>query len=222
MRRKTLGWAIAALLVLAVVLAAVSWFIPIFKVGTIEITGAVRTDPAEIEEVSGIIDGGNLLRLDATAAATSIAALPWVDSVTVSQHLPSTVDIELVEREAALYVRRADGEHVIDTEGRTILIGAPPSEAIEVSGTKEDDSDVLPAVIDVIRAIDAHDHNVRGLIASIDAPDQFSMTLHMTDGKEIFWGSSDNSHDKAVALATVVKREGQSWNISSPSMVTVR
>ncbi|WP_080794087.1 cell division protein FtsQ/DivIB [Corynebacterium pacaense] len=222
MRRKTVTWSIVALILLVVIGAAVTWFVPVFRVGSIEITGATRTDPTEVEEVSGIAEGSNLLRMDATAAATSIAALPWVESVTVNRRLPSTVQIDLVEREAAVFVRRGDGDHVIDTSGRAIIIGTPPPGSIEVRGAREDDPDVLPAVTAVLAAIDAQDPQLRTLIADIQAPDQFDISLHLTDGREIYWGSSDNNHDKAVALATVVKREGGSWNISSPSMVTVR
>ena len=73
-----------------------------------------------------------------------------------------------------------------------------------------------------IRSLLDENAQLKEQIATIDAPDRFDILLRLNDGREIYWGSSENNHDKAVALSTVIKREGQEWNISSPSMVTVR
>lgn len=222
MRKKVIAIVVSVVVVLVAILAAVAWFIPILKVESIEITGATRTDTELAEELSGISSGDNLLRIDATAAALAIADMPWVSSVTVNRKLPSTVEIDLSEREAAVFVNRADGDHIIDTDGLPIIIGAPPFGTIEVTGTREDDPDVLPAVIEALNAINDYEPELKGQIAAIDAPDRFDLLLRLDDGREIYWGSSENNHDKAVALSAVIKREGQEWNISSPSMVTVR
>lgn len=222
MSRKAIALITTAVVVLIAIAVAVAWFVPVFKVESIEINGAVRTDTEVAREVSGITAGDNLLRIDATGAAHAIAEMPWVASVTLNRKLPSTVDITLTEREAAVFIRRSDGDHIIDTEGQPIVIGTPPVGTIEVTGTREDDPEVLSAVIDIISAIDDHDPKLREVIATIEAPDQFDILLRLTDGREVYWGSSENNHDKAVALSTVIQREGQRWNISSPSMVTVR
>lgn len=222
MSKKAIALVTTAVIVLVAIAAAAAWFVPVFKVESIEINGAVRTDTEVAREVSGITAGDNLLRIDATGAAYAIAEMPWVSSVTLNRRLPSTVEITLTEREAAVFIRRPDGEHIIDTEGQPIVIGTPPVGTVEVTGIREDEPEVLPAVIDIIRAIDDYDPGLRNIIATIEAPDQFDVLLRLTDGREVYWGSSENNHDKAVALSTVVQREGQRWNISSPSMVTVR
>lgn len=222
MSKKAIALVTTVVIALVAIAAAVAWFVPVFKVESIEINGAVRTDTEVAREVSGITAGDNLLRIDATGAAHAIAEMPWVSSVTLNRRLPSTVEITLTEREAAVFIRRPDGEHIIDTEGQPIVVGTPPVGTVEVTGIREDDPEVLPAVIDIIRAIDDYDPELRNIIATIEAPDQFDVLLRLTDGREVYWGSSKNNHDKAVALSTVVQREGQRWNISSPSMVTVR
>ncbi|BAC18861.1 POTRA domain protein, FtsQ-type [Corynebacterium efficiens YS-314] len=222
MSKKAIALVTTVVIALVAIAAAVAWFVPVFKVESIEINGAVRTDTEVAREVSGITAGDNLLRIDATGAAHAIAEMPWVSSVTLNRRLPSTVEITLTEREAAVFIRRPDGEHIIDTEGQPIVVGTPPVGTVEVTGIREDDPEVLPAVIDIIRAIDDYDPELRNIIATIEAPDQFDVLLRLTDGREVYWGSSENNHDKAVALSTVVQREGQRWNISSPSMVTVR
>ncbi|GFK19440.1 cell division protein FtsQ [Corynebacterium glutamicum] len=222
MNKKVIAIVVGVVVVLVAILGVVAWFVPILKVGNIEVTGATRTDPDQVLEVSGIVEGENLFRVDATAAGQNIVELPWVKSVTVNRALPSTITVELTEREPAVFIKRADGDHVIDTEGKEIIIGTPPVGTVEVSGADEGNSEVLPAVIAVINAIKAQDEQMTESIQVVEAPDQFDILLKMNDGREIYWGSSENNHDKAVAMSTVLKREGQRWNISSPSMVTVR
>lgn len=222
MSRKVISVVVVVVVALAVIAGAVAWFVPVLKVESIEFTGATRTDTELAQDLSGINTGDNFLRVDATAAARAIVDMPWVDTVTVNRKLPSTVEIILEEREPAVFVRRADGDHIIDSEGLPIIIGTPPFGAIEVTGTREDDPDVLPAVIDIVNALNDYDPALKETVASIHAPDRFDVLLRLKDGREIYWGSSENNHDKAVAMSTVIKREGQYWNISSPSMVTVR
>ncbi|BAU96490.1 cell division protein FtsQ [Corynebacterium suranareeae] len=222
MNKKVIAIVVGVVVAVAAILGVVAWFVPILKVGTIEVTGATRTDPDQVVEVSGIVEGENLLRIDATSAGHNIVGLPWVKSVTVNRTLPSTVTVDLVEREPAVFVKRSDGDHIFDSEGKEILIGTPPVGTVEVSGTDEQNTEVFPAVIEVINAIKLQDAQMVENIQIVDAPDQFDISLKLNDGREIYWGSSENNHDKAVAMSTVLKREGQHWNISSPSMVTVR
>ncbi|ANE04401.1 cell division protein FtsQ [Corynebacterium crudilactis] len=222
MNKKVIAIVIGAVVVLVAILGMVAWFVPILKVGNIDVAGATRTDPDQVLEVSGIVEGENLLRVDATSAALNIVELPWVKSVTVNRSLPSTMTVDLVEREPAVFVKRSDGDHVIDSEGKEIIIGTPPVGTVEVAGADEENSEVLPAVIAAINAIKEQDAQIIENIEVVEAPDQFDILFKMKDGREIYWGSSDNSHDKAVAMSTVLKREGQHWNISSPTMVTVR
>lgn len=222
MNKKVIAIVVSVIVAIVAISGVVAWFVPIFKVGTIDVTGAARTDPEQVIEESGIVEGENLLRVDATSAAQNIAKLPWVKSVTVNRGLPGSITVELVEREAAAFVKRSDGDHVIDTEGKEIIIGTPPFGTVEVSETDADNPEVLPAVISVIKAIREQDPKMTDNIEVVEAKDQFDIALKLKDGREIYWGSAENNHDKAVAMATVLKREGQSWNISSPSMVTVR
>lgn len=222
MSRKVIVIVVSVIVIVAAVFAAVAWFVPVLKVANVQVTGATRTDPDQVVEVSGIREGDNLLRINATDAALAVVDLPWVGSVTVNRKLPDTVEVKLTEREAVVFVNRPDGDHVIDTEGLPIIIGAPPFGTIGITGTQEEDPDVLPDVIAVVNAIDAYDSELKGQIESIHAPDRFDILLKLNDGREIYWGSAENNHDKAVAMSTVIKREGQHWNVSSPSMVTVR
>ncbi|MFP7364465.1 FtsQ-type POTRA domain-containing protein [Corynebacterium callunae] len=221
-KKKTIAIAAVSLVVIAAILAVVAWFVPILKVNTIEVTGAPITGAVVVEETSGITVGENLLRVDASGAAHKIAELPWVKTVTINRKIPSTIAIEVQERVAAVFQNTADGNVIYDTEGKPIIIGTPPPGTVEVTATDAANEAILPAVISVINSIRDQDAALLNNVATVEAPDQYDILLKLKDGREIYWGSAENNHDKAVAMATVVKREGQHWNISSPSMVSVR
>lgn len=57
MNKKVIAIVVGVVVVLVAILGVVAWFVPILKVGNIEVTGATRTDPDQVLEVSGIVEG---------------------------------------------------------------------------------------------------------------------------------------------------------------------
>lgn len=222
MKNKRLILIISALTAILIAFAVLCWFVPIFKVKNIEVSGTARLSPEDVVTASGLTEGENWLRVSESGAAKEVAKLPWVKTVTVNRKLPNTITIDIAERKAMIFAARSDGDHLIDNEGKVIVIGEPSPDTVEVTGTSADDSDSLAVAVGVLSSIEAKDHHLLTLIDSIDAPSKFEISIKLKDGKKIYWGSEENSHDKAVAFSSVVNREGASWNISSPPLVTVR
>ncbi len=48
------------------------------------------------------------------------------------------------------------------------------------------------------------------------------MTLALTDGRTVFWGGGEDSAAKAAALGALLRRPGRHYDVSTPSVVTVR
>ena len=187
---------------IAALVGAVAYFMPIFKVQNFSIRGQHNTSAEDIQSATHISIGANLMRIDAPSAAHSVAQLPWVDKATVTREFPNTVDVEVQERTAALYVKRDDGEHLIDEKG-----------------TNEDDQKLFADAISVLKSLD---DTSRAAVARIKAPSQYEFSLITHDDREIYWGAPENNHDKAVATKTVLQREGAYWNVSAPGLVTTR
>lgn len=62
----------------------------------------------------------------------------------------------------------------------------------------------------------------REAVESIEARSPNTFVLKLNDGRTVVWGASENNANKALALDTVLQREGQEFNISNPQQVTVR
>jgi cell division septal protein FtsQ len=90
--------------VVATVLAIAAWLYlraqsdVRFALKTIDVTGAVQTPRAAIDEVTKSYAGTNLFRLDITRLQESLQRLPWVSRVEIEKNLPDTLHIRVVER----------------------------------------------------------------------------------------------------------------------------
>ncbi len=74
---------------------------PRFAITKLEVVGNRRLSDEALGRRAGVAVGDNLFVLDAVAAEQALLADPWIQEVKVSRELPSTLRIELVEREAA-------------------------------------------------------------------------------------------------------------------------
>ncbi|WP_437280686.1 FtsQ-type POTRA domain-containing protein [Sorangium sp. So ce375] len=91
---------------------------PRFAVRTVLVDGVQRRTAEQVASSGGIEVGKNIFTLDLELAGASIASDPWIEKATVTRKLPSTIHVDVVEREAQamvaiggeLYLATRDGE----------------------------------------------------------------------------------------------------------------
>ena len=217
---KAIAAIVGAVAALAIVVAAALWVFPILRVTGFDVEGNSHLDRATVEEATGVPIGANLMRVDARAAASGVAQLPWVDTVTVSRSFPSSLKIELSEQSALAFKQEGDGTELINSAGEGFVHEAPPEGAVEVTGTVDVGTSEMAQVAEVIAAVPPE---LRAQVESLEAKDAYSLTFKMRDGRTVFWGASQGDNaNKARAFAAVLKMDGQNWNISNPELVTSR
>jgi cell division protein FtsQ len=128
LRRLALGLAALAL----VVGAAAATRSPLLDVERVEVTGTDRTSVDAVLRAVAVERGEPLVSVDVGAAARRVEELPWVDDATVARGWPSTVEVQVSEREPVALVH-VTGAHValVDAEGRVLTIEARPGAAAE-------------------------------------------------------------------------------------------
>lgn len=219
MSKKAGALVVGAVLLVAVIAAAAVWLFPILTVKSFEVVGNDHVTAEDVEQASGVPKGTNLARLDAREAAQGVAEIPWVESATVSRAFPSTVHIEIVEHEAVAFVRDGDSTVLVDNHGKEFVEAEAPPEAVEVTGHTDSGSPEMQAAVDAVAALPAP---IREKVSALEVKDRYSLTFRTKDDKTIFWGASEDNKNKAIAFEDVLKLEGESWNISNPSLVTRR
>lgn len=224
------GWLIGGGLVAIIALVvAVVWFSPWLVVKNIDVEGVVHGDKDAIVEASGITENQKLIRLNTNAAARSVAGQPWVDSVTISRSWPQGVTISVREFAPVVFIRATDGEHLFSAKGEEFVTAPPPPGVIEVvdaprvdepvDGKIDPEPRVIKAVLDVVKALP---EPVAHRVERISAPSEAEIKLFLTDGYEVYFGSSDNATEKARATEIVLSRDEKTWNVSNPRLPTAK
>ena len=201
-------------LVLAVVAALP--FTPAMPVDDVNVEGAVNLPAEEVTSLSGVETGTPMGRVDVRRAAQDVATNSWVDSVTVKRNWPNAVDVTVVEHTPVAWIDQGGEPHLINSEGKDFVVAQPPVGAVQLVDIGEEQ---LPKAVEVASAItDVARPQVRELTRDGD----HSFVLKLDGDRTVTWGASEDNHNKALALETVLQLDGKTFNISNPELVTSR
>jgi cell division protein FtsQ len=211
--------AVSVLVGLVAVVAAVLWT-PLLGVRTVQVSGAQELTAAQVISAAQVPTGTPMVRLDVSAIKYRVHQLPRVGRVDVVREWPSTIRIDITERDPVGYVVEADGNHLVDRTGldyATIVAKPPGLPRIVLTKITPSDQRTV-AVVAVLGALPTQ---LRSLVLTVGAKTPGSVTLGLTGGRTIRWGSMDDSARKAQVLAALMTRPGKVYDVSSPDLPTV-
>jgi cell division protein FtsQ len=199
--RVTGGLGLAVATAAAVVMAG-HWALttPRFAVMAVEVRGASRVPPQRILEISGIVRGTNLWRIDPDRVRARLESLPEIRRADVVRELPNRVSI-LVEERRPFTLVHASRLHWIDEDGR--LLGeehhAVATEVPVIRGLSEDELVTMRtapgprarAAIALIRALLRTGSALAAEISEIDMSRPEGPVLYTIDGVEVRLGSEE-------------------------------
>ncbi|MGM1058082.1 cell division protein FtsQ/DivIB [Saccharothrix sp. Mg75] len=217
-RRTVLRRRLVAVLVLVVVTALVVtvWFTPALGVRQVEVAGVVDLTEAQVREVAAIDEGTPLVQLDTRAVADRVHRLSRVAGVTVERVLPSTVRLTVDEREPVAVLRAEDGAHLVDATGRDYAVVAqPPVGLPELTAAQP------AAVTAAVSVLTQLPEGLRREVLTVVAGSPADVRLTLPAGREVRWGSPDDTPRKAAVLEVLLTRSGTVFDVSSPELPTV-
>ncbi|WP_051266883.1 cell division protein FtsQ/DivIB [Nakamurella lactea] len=227
-RRRRWPWVLSIGLVLALLAggAYVFWKTPMFAVRGISIsssdgkplpgalTAAVKT------ATKGQI-GTPLVSVDLGAVQADVAAVPQVKSVTAAREWPNILSLTITAR-VAVAVTNANGAWwSLDADGLPYVSSKtrPASlPAIELATPGPHDP-ATRAALDVVKALPKP---VRAMVSRIRAPSAYQVTLVLNDDRTVIWGDGSNTAQKAQILPVVLEQPGTVFDLTDPTMVTVK
>lgn len=212
-------WALPAL-ALVITLAALAWFSPLLSVREVRIDGAGEIPEEQIRELLQVPETGSILRIDTAAMAARVATIPKVRSARVQRVLPSTVRVRIEPRTPVLYYDSPEGAHLLDADGIEYAIEPAPIGVPQLVTARPGSADELTrAAVAVARvlppALEVQVETIRAAGAS-----EISLTLR--DGRTVLWGSSEDGERKSAVVVPLLTRPGTVFDVSSPSLVTVK
>jgi cell division septal protein FtsQ len=227
-RRRVLT-AVAVLVTVAAVGAWVLLGSPLLAVRTIRVDGAGSLTADEVVQVAGIATGTPLARVDTTTAADRVAQLPQVASVEVTRGWPHTVVVTLVERVPVAVVEGSGTRSLVDRDGVLFdtITGDAPAGVVPLTVPRPGPGD--PATTAALGAVVALPADVRRQVTGVTASTPDDVTLTLTDGRTVRWGSAAETPRKARVLAALLDQidsgaldEAATLDVSTPDAVVLR
>ena len=219
------GWrAPLAALLAAGVTGAATWlvfFSPVLGVSKVEISGNDGIPDEVIRRAAGVSVGEPLAKVDVDAVRARVAALPPIESAGVERGWPGTLRIRVRERTPIAVAGVGGRTALVDRFG--VVVGfrdsAPPGlPRLYVSRLAPDD----PAARAALAVIHGLPDRLARRVKEVRAGSPTAVTLNLADGRTVTWGGADHGDLKARVLLTLLQRPGQTYDVSSPDVATVR
>jgi cell division protein FtsQ len=216
---KMLLWTVL-LVIAGVGLALILYFTPAMSARSIIVTGTGAVTREEVLDAAQVRLGTPLLQINTSQVADRVAAIRRVASARVQRQYPSALRITILERVPVAVKDFADGPHLFDRDGVDFATAPPPAALpyLEVDNPGPTD----PATKAALQVLTTLRPEVAGQVGRIAAPSVSSITLTLSDGRVVIWGSTDRAEEKAVKLAALLTQPGRTYDVSSPDLPTVK
>jgi cell division protein FtsQ len=215
-----LALAIVGLTVLTVALGLVLYFTPVMSARSLIVVGTGAVSRDEVLGAAQVRLGTPLLQIDTDRVADRVAAIRRVASARVQRQYPSALRITVVERVPVVVKDFPDGPHLYDHDGVDFATAPPPPALPYLDVDNPGPSD--PATKAALAVLTALRPEVVAQVGRIAAPSVASITLTLTDGRTVIWGTNDRTDEKAQKLAALLTQPGHVYDVSSPDLPTVK
>ena len=215
--RSWLPWAIGGgLVVLAGLVVWLFYFSSAFAVSGVRISGADTVPVATIEQVAAAPRGTPLAKVDLRSIADRVRTIPAVADAQVTRAWPRKIVIVVTERVPVVVVTDGSRYELVDATGtsyRTVPNRPSGLPEAKVTGVRRD-----VTIHSVVTASAALPDTLRAQVGSISAASPDSITLNLSSGVKVVWGSSDDSERKAGVLSVLMKRDAKVYDVSAPDL----
>ncbi|WP_460433754.1 cell division protein FtsQ/DivIB, partial [Angustibacter speluncae] len=208
---------LAALVVAAWVVLGSPWL----RADEVRVDGAQRVQQAQVDSALGDQLGRPLARVDTGAVEERLEQLSQVRSAQVVRDWPSTLEVRLTERVPVAAVPGEAGFALVDDAGVVVeTVPEPPAGLAVVSEeTVAAGGEALEAAVAVLQTMP---DDLRAAVAGTSAATPDSVTLALTSGAQVVWGSADESDRKAAVLRILLAQPAQVYDVSAPGTPVTR
>lgn len=221
--RRWLTWRylLAGLLVLVLVVGSVwlVYFSSYLALKGADVTGTRHLTKDEVLAAADLPVGDPLARVDAEAVARRIRAMAYVKSVEVTREWPDQLRIEVTERTAVAVVDLGGALRGLDADGvvfSTYRKAPPGLPVVQVSGDPDQD-----ALREAARVVAALPSSLSSRVDHLEVATVDQISLALTGGKTVVWGSADQSELKAEVIGPLLKQPGSVYDVSAPGQPTI-
>lgn len=206
---------------LVAVSGVVVWATPLLGVDRIRVEGNHLVAPGEVRRAAGVPAGTPLARVDTAAVARRVAGLPPVQRARVRRDWPGALVVRVVERTAVAAAPDGTGFVVLDRTGVGFVRAAnrPAGLPLVRLASPGPDDPATRAAMSVVGALTPE---LRAALVAVVAEAPTRIRLELSGGRAIIWGDATENETKARVATSLLRRPGQTIDVSAPDVVTVR
>lgn len=216
---KMLMWT-ALISVVVVGLGLLLYFTPVMSARNVAVVGLDAIPEEQVIDAAAVAPGTPLLQVSTDSVAERVAMIRRVASARVQRQYPSTLRITVVERVPVVVKDYPDGPHLFDRDGVDFATEVPPPGVPYLDTETPGPND--PPTQAALQVMTSLPPDVAAQIARISAPSVAAITLKLVDGREVVWGTTDRTEEKALTLAALLTQPGHIYDVSSPDLPTVK
>ncbi len=224
-RRRRMIWGVVVGASLALVaFVVVGTYSPLMALRTIEVVGANRIPADRIQGALADQMGTPLPLVDESKIKADLADFPLIRSYVTESRPPGTLVVRIVEREPVGVLASAAGFDLVDAAGVVIQRGKerPPGYPV-IEARAGVGSRGFTAAAEVVAALP---EGIRSQLDSVMAATKDDVTLTLTGGSRVVWGSAEKSEYKAVVLSALMVSAPvgtvSEYDVSSPDSAVLR
>lgn len=220
-RRRILWLSSIGAVILLIGGSVAAAYSPLFAVEKITVAGATTLDPAVVEAALAGQLGTPLALVDTSRVKAALLAFPLIETYALEARPPHDLTVRIVERTPIGVIRSDAGYTLVDAAGVALSTtsdqpaGQPLVEVDGGVGSAAFESAGL-----VVRSLPA---DVRAALTGVAATTADDVTLTLSSGLTVVWGSADESALKAVVLSTAMAKspDATSIDVTSPEVAVV-
>ncbi|WP_397559402.1 cell division protein FtsQ/DivIB [Spongiactinospora sp. 9N601] len=223
-RGRWTGWRVVLVLVLfAAVVGCATWivfFSSVLGLREIKVVGNLTVPSEQIQRAAGVPEGHPLATVDLGGVRGRVLGIRQIESAAVERTWPGTLRIAIVERRPVAVLPVAGKAALVDKYGvvtEVRSVGSPRLPLLRVNRPSPEDPSTRAALA-VIVSLPA---TLAPKVAEVRATGPEAVSLRLGDGRTVVWGGPDRARQKARILMTLLKKPADSYDVSSPEVVTV-
>ncbi|MGW0467286.1 cell division protein FtsQ/DivIB [Streptomyces sp. NPDC003027] len=204
------------------VLYGSSWL----RVERVSTSGTEVLTPREVESVAAVPIGAPLVSVDTGAIEARLREkLPRIDTVEVVRSWPQEIGLKVTERKPVLLVEKGGKFTEVDSSGtRFATVDKAPAGVPEVvlditssPSLRRFDRDRL--LLEAVGATGELPGKVRADTRVVRVASYDSITLELSGGRTVFWGSAEDGAVKARVLTALMKATPKAghFDVSAPT-----
>ena len=211
----------------AALVAGIAWALlgsKLLVVRSVVVNGTDVVPVSQVRAVAAIPMGVPMIRVDTGAAASRVEAITQVQSAQVSKSWPDRIVITVRERTPVLAVAvpaSASGPggrfSLIDASGIVVRSVRVKPAGMPVYGTPIPPGTLRgsPSVAAAVAVLHEVPAPIARSVAAVTASSPENVTLELSDGVTIVWGSTARASAKATELSALMRTHARYYDISA-------